>query len=142
LLAISRLADILGTLLVLPAYFPWIQFAHTSLIVLWAGGPPSGAAERRSSRNASTYSLWSRSAMRRVLPQRRRDGRACHVFGVLSYHGMVPIYYEAAGVVVTLVFPRQDSNCAPAFHQKPPFRSGGPKISSQTKRTIDSDSTI
>lgn len=39
LLAISMLADMLGTTFVAPAYSPWIQFTLTAPIVLWAGGP-------------------------------------------------------------------------------------------------------
>ncbi len=105
LLFVSMVSEMLGLHLVSPALSPWIQLALTAPIVLWAGAPffergwvsiltwqlnmftlvsiGVGAAFLYSLTATLVPSLFPPSL-------RMQDGR-------------VPVYYEAAGVVVTLV---------------------------------------
>jgi Cu+-exporting ATPase len=105
LLAVSMGAEMLGIHLVDPMRSPWIQLLLTAPIVLWAGLPffERGWASLRTRRYnmftliaigvgaAFLYSLVA-TVTPGLFPPSFRD------------HGaMVPVYYEAAGVVVTLV---------------------------------------
>jgi Cu+-exporting ATPase len=105
LLAISMGAEMLGIHLVDPMWSSWIQLLLTAPIVLWGGLPffERGWASLRTRRYnmftliaigvgaAFLYSLVA-TVTPGLFPPSFRD------------HGaMVPVYYEAAGVVVTLV---------------------------------------
>jgi Cu+-exporting ATPase len=105
LLAVSMGAEILGLQLVRPAASPWVQLALTAPIVLWGGLPffERGWASLKSRHYnmftliaigvgaAFLYSLVATLAPQLFPPSFRQHGM------------MVPVYYEAAGVVVTLV---------------------------------------
>ncbi|WP_372891859.1 heavy metal translocating P-type ATPase [Sphingomonas sp.] len=104
LLAISMVAEMLGVHFVPPAINPWLQLALTAPIVLWAGWP---FFERGwtsiVTRHLNMFTLvsigvgaaFAYSVVATVAP-----GLFPPSF---QMHGMVPVYYEAAGVVVTLV---------------------------------------
>ncbi|MDQ2878579.1 MAG: heavy metal translocating P-type ATPase, partial [Pseudomonadota bacterium] len=104
LLAISMVAEMLGIQVVSPAINPWAQLVLTAPIVLWAGWPFfqrgwTSIVTRHLNMftlvsigvgAAFTYSVVATVASGLFPPSFR-------------LHGMVPVYYEAAGVVVTLV---------------------------------------
>jgi Cu+-exporting ATPase len=105
LLAISMGAEMLGIRLVDPKWSPWVQLLLTAPIVLWGGLPffERGWASLKTRHYnmftliaigvgaASTYSLVATVAPGLFPPSFRQHGM------------MIPVYYEAAGVVVTLV---------------------------------------
>ena len=105
LLIVSMVAEILGIEIVSPAASPWVQLALSAPIVLWAGKPffeRGWTSIRTRHLNMFTliaigvgaaflYSLVATFAPDLFPPTFRMHG------------GMVPVYYEAAGVVVTLV---------------------------------------
>ncbi|MDF2381800.1 heavy metal translocating P-type ATPase [Nostoc ellipsosporum NOK] len=105
LLAVSMGAEMLGLQLVSPTASPWLQLALTTPIVLWGGLPffERGWASLKSRHYnmftliaigvgaAFLYSLVATVAPQLFPPSFRQHGM------------MVPVYYEAAGVVVTLV---------------------------------------
>jgi len=105
LLAVSMGAEMLGLQLVRPAASPWVQLALTAPIVLWGGLPffERGWASLKSRHYnmftliaigvgaAFLYSLVATLAPQLFPPSFRQHGM------------MIPVYYEAAGVVVTLV---------------------------------------
>ncbi len=105
LLAVSMGAEMLGLQLVRPAASLWMQLALTTPIVLWGGLPffARGWASLKSRHYnmftliaigvgaAFLYSLVATLAPQLFPPSFRQHGM------------MVPVYYEAAGVVVTLV---------------------------------------
>jgi Cu+-exporting ATPase len=105
LLAVSMGAEMLGLHLVSPMASPWVQLALTAPIVLWGGLPffERGWASLKSRHYnmftliaigvgaAFLYSLVATVAPQLFPPSFRQHGM------------MVPVYYEAAGVVVTLV---------------------------------------
>ncbi|MGN6278974.1 MAG: heavy metal translocating P-type ATPase [Sphingomonas sp.] len=105
LLVLSMGADMFGLRLVSAAASPWVQLALAAPIVLWAGLPffARGAASIRSGHYnmftliaigvgaAFAYSLVATIAPPLFPPT------------VHTMHGQVPVYYEAAGVVVALV---------------------------------------
>jgi len=105
LLIVSMIAEMLGLQIVSPTASPWVQLALTAPIVLWAGKPffeRGWASIRTWHLNMFTlvaigvgaaflYSLIATVAPGLFPPTFRMHG------------GMVPVYYEAAGVVVTLV---------------------------------------
>lgn len=105
LLIVSMIAEMLGLQIVSPEASPWVQLALTAPIVLWAGKPffERGWASLRTRHfnmftliaigvgAAFLYSLVATLASGLFPPTFRMHG------------GMVPVYYEAAGVVVTLV---------------------------------------
>jgi len=104
LLAISMVAEMLGVQIVPPAINPWLQLALTAPIVLWAGWP---FFERgwtsMVTRHLNMFTLvsigvgaaFAYSVVATVAPSLFPPS--------FQMHGMVPVYYEAAGVVVTLV---------------------------------------
>ncbi|PKP94976.1 MAG: copper-translocating P-type ATPase [Alphaproteobacteria bacterium HGW-Alphaproteobacteria-16] len=105
LLIVSMVAEMLGIEIVSPAASPWVQLALSAPIVLWAGKPffeRGWMSIRTWHLNMFTliaigvgaaflYSLVATFAPGLFPPTFRMHG------------GMVPVYYEAAGVVVTLV---------------------------------------
>ena len=104
LLAISMVAEMLGMRFVPPTYSPWIQLALTAPIVLWAGAPffQRGWTSIRT-RNLNMFTLVSLgvgAAFAYSLLATITPGLFPTSFRV---HGVMPVYYEAAGVVVTLV---------------------------------------
>ena len=104
LLAISMVAEMLGVHFVPAAWNSWVQLALTAPIVLWAGRPffQRGWASIRTL-NLNMFTLVSigvgaaflYSVVATIAPQLFPP--------TFRMHGMVPVYYEAAGVVVTLV---------------------------------------
>ncbi len=109
LLAISMVTEMLGIDVVNPAASPWVQLALSALIVLWASWPffQRGWTSLRTRHlnmftlisigvgAAFVYSLVATVAPGIFPPTFRMHG------------GVVPVYYEAAGVVVALVLLRQ-----------------------------------
>lgn len=104
LVMVSMVAEMLGLQFVPPAWSPWVQLALTAPIVLWAGLPffERGWASLKS-RHHNMFTLVSigvgaaflYSLVATVVP-----GLFPPSFRM---HGVVPVYFEAAGVVVTLV---------------------------------------
>ena len=104
LLAISMIAEMLGVQLVPSAVNPWAQLTLTAPIVLWAGWPFFQRG-------------WTSIAMRHLnmFTLVSIGVGAAFLYSVVAtvapglfplsfrMHGIVPVYYEAAGVVVTLV---------------------------------------
>ncbi len=104
LLGLSMGAEMLGLRLVPPGWSAWVQLALAAPIVLWAGLPffERGWASLRS-RHFNMFTLVSigvGAAFLYSLVATVAPGLFPHTFRI---HGMVPVYYEAAGVVVTLV---------------------------------------
>ncbi|MEO9131311.1 MAG: heavy metal translocating P-type ATPase [Sphingomonas sp.] len=104
LLAISMVAEMLGMNFVPPAYSPWVQLALTAPIVLWAGAPffQRGWTSIRT-RHLNMFTLVSLgvgAAFAYSLVATIAPGLFPPSFRM---HGVMPVYYEAAGVVVTLV---------------------------------------
>ncbi|WP_414903241.1 heavy metal translocating P-type ATPase [Sphingomonas flavalba] len=105
LLFVSMLGDMAGIHLVSPAASPWVQLALAAPIVLWAGAPffARGWASLRT-RHLNMFTLiaigvgaaFAYSLVATVAPGLLPDAARGH-------GGMVPVYYEAAGVVVALV---------------------------------------
>ena len=104
LLAISMVAEMIGVHFVPPAWNPWVQLALTAPIVLWAGWPffERGWMSLRT-RHLNMFTLVSigvGAAFLYSLVATVAPGLFPPTFRM---HGTVPVYYEAAGVVVTLV---------------------------------------
>ena len=104
LLAISMVAEMLGISFVPPTYSPWVQLALSAPIVLWAGAPffQRGWTSIRT-RNLNMFTLVSLgvgAAFAYSLVATIAPGVFPPSFRM---HGVIPVYYEAAGVVVTLV---------------------------------------
>lgn len=105
LLLVSMIADMLGLRIFSPAMSPWVQLGLTAPIVLRAGAPffQRGWQSIRS-RHLNMFTLISMgvgtafvySLVATLAPEIFPDTFRTHA-------GMVPVYYEAAGVVVTLV---------------------------------------
>jgi P-type Cu+ transporter len=104
LLAISMVAEMLGIHFVPPTWSPWVQLALTAPIVLWAGWPFF-------QRGWTSIVTWHLNMFTLV----SIGVGAAFAYSVVAtvapglfppsfqMHGIVPVYYEAAGVVVTLV---------------------------------------
>ena len=104
LLAVSMVAEALGVALVPAAWHPWVQLLLAAPVVLWAGLP----FFQRGLTSIVTWRLnmftlvsigvgaaFTYSVVATVAPG---------IFpGTFRMQGMVPVYYEAAAVVVTLV---------------------------------------
>jgi P-type Cu+ transporter len=104
LLVLTMSADMLGLHLVGASISPWIQLALTAPIVLWAGAPffVRGWNSLRT-RHLNMFTLISigvGAAFLYSLVATLAPGMFPATFRM---HGMVPVYYEAAGVVVALV---------------------------------------
>ena len=104
LLVFSMGADLFGLRLLSPAMSPWVQLALAAPIVLWGGWPFFQRGwTSLVTRHLNMFTLiaigvgaaFLYSLVATFLPG---------VFPLaVRMHGMVPVYYEAAGVVVTLV---------------------------------------
>ncbi|WP_296744655.1 heavy metal translocating P-type ATPase [Mesorhizobium sp.] len=105
LLVVSMFAEMSGLHLVGPTASPWVQLALTAPIVLWAGWPffQRGWTSIRT-RHLNMFTLiaigvgaaFLYSLVATIAP-------AIFPATFRMQGGMVPVYYEAAGVVVTLV---------------------------------------
>ena len=104
LLAISMVAEMLGLHFVPPSINPWLQLALTAPIVLWAGWPfLQRGWTSIVTRHLNMFTLVSigvGAAFAYSVVATISPGLFPPSFAM---HGMVPVYYEAAGVVVTLV---------------------------------------
>jgi Cu+-exporting ATPase len=105
LLLVSMVAEMLGLHIVSPAASPWVQLALTAPIVLWAGAPffVRGWQSIRT-RHLNMFTLIAigvGAAFLYSLVATFAPGLFPATFR--THGGMVPVYYEAAGVVVTLV---------------------------------------
>ncbi|OYY77064.1 MAG: copper-translocating P-type ATPase [Sphingomonas sp. 28-62-20] len=104
LLALTMGTDLLGLHLVSATISPWLQLALAAPIVLWAGAPffVRGWTSLKT-RHLNMFTLISigvgaaflYSLVATLVPGIFPD--------TFKMHGMVPVYYEAAGVVVALV---------------------------------------
>ncbi len=105
LLAVSMFAEMLMIHIVSPAISPWVQLALTAPIVLWAGGPfffRGWTSVRTGHLNMFTLiSIGVGAAFFYSVVATLAPGIFPATFRAQA--GMVPVYYEAAGVVVTLV---------------------------------------
>jgi Cu+-exporting ATPase len=104
LLIVSMVAEMLGLRIVSPEASPWVQLALTAPIVLWAGMPffERGWASIRT-RNLNMFTLIAigvGAAFLYSLVATIAPGLFPSSFRM---HRTIPVYYEAAGVVVTLV---------------------------------------
>ncbi|RZL19643.1 MAG: YHS domain-containing protein, partial [Sphingomonas sp.] len=105
LLAISMVAEMLGIHVVSAAASPWVQLALSAPIVLWAGLPffQRGWTSLRT-RHLNMFTLISigvGAAFLYSLVATVAPGIFPPTFRM--HGGVVPVYYEAAGVVVALV---------------------------------------
>ncbi len=105
LLIVSMVAEMLGIQIVSPTASPWVQLALSAPIVLWAGKPffERGWTSIRT-RHLNMFTLIAigvGAAFLYSLVATFAPGLFPHTFRM--HGGMVPVYYEAAGVVVTLV---------------------------------------
>ncbi|MGR6330840.1 heavy metal translocating P-type ATPase [Sphingomonas sp. XXL09] len=105
LLIVSMFAEMTGLHVVGPAASPWVQLALTAPIVLWAGWPffERGWTSIRT-RHLNMFTLIAigvGAAFLYSLVATLAPGIFSATFRM--HGGMVPVYYEAAGVVVTLV---------------------------------------
>jgi len=104
LLIVSMLADLLGIELVPPAWNAWVQLALSAPIVLWAGWPffQRGwtSIVTRHLNMFTLVSIGVGAAFSYSLVATVAPGLFPPSFRM---HGVVPTYYEAAGVIVTLV---------------------------------------
>ncbi|WP_231635443.1 HAD-IC family P-type ATPase, partial [Novosphingobium sp. ST904] len=105
LLVVSMFAEMLGLRIVSPAASPWVQLALTAPIVLWAGWPffERGWSSLRT-RHLNMFTLIAigvGAAFLYSLVATIAPGIFPATFR--THGGIVPVYYEAAGVVVTLV---------------------------------------
>ncbi len=105
LLILTMGSELLGLHLVSPAISPWLQLALTAPIVLWAGWPFfTRGWTSLVTRKLNMFTLiaigvgaaFLYSLVATVAPGLFSPGFRTH-------GGMVPVYYEAAGVVVALV---------------------------------------
>ncbi|HEX7693682.1 MAG TPA: copper-translocating P-type ATPase, partial [Sphingomonas sp.] len=104
LLIVSMGAEMLGLRIVAPALSPWVQLVLAAPIVLWAGGPffERGWMSLKT-RHLNMFTLVSigvGAAFCYSLVATVAPGLFPASF---RQHGMIPVYYEAAGVVVTLI---------------------------------------
>ena len=104
LLAISMVAELLNLRFVSPAVSPWVQLALAAPIVLWGGKPffERGWASLRT-RHLNMFTLIAigvGTAFGYSLVATLAPGRFPASFRMA---GVIPVYYEAAGVVTTLV---------------------------------------
>nr|WP_229839577.1 copper-translocating P-type ATPase [Sphingomonas glacialis] len=104
LLAISMGAEMIGRQLVPSGIDPWVQLVLTAPIVLWAGWPFFQRGWKSIvTRHPNMFTLvsigvgsaFSYSLIATIAPALFPPS--------FRMHGIVPVYYEAAGVVVTLV---------------------------------------
>ena len=104
LLVLTMGTDLLGLHLVSAAISPWLQLALAAPIVLWAGAPffvrGWNSLKTRHLNMFTLISIGVGAAFLYSLVATLVPGIFPDTF---TMHGMVPVYYEAAGVVVALV---------------------------------------
>ena len=104
LLLLTMGADLFGLRLVSPAISPWLQLALAAPIVLWAGAPffvrGWNSLKTRRLNMFTLIAIGVGAAFLYSLVATLAPGIFPETF---KMHGMVPVYYEAAGVVVALV---------------------------------------
>lgn len=104
LLILTMGSELLGLHLVSPAASPWLQLALTAPIVLWAGWPFFArgwtSLVTRKLNMFTLIAIGVGAAFLYSLVATLAPGLFPQAFRM---HGMVPVYYEAAGVVVALV---------------------------------------
>ena len=104
LLVLTMGTDLLGLHLVSPEISPWLQLALAAPIVLWAGAPffvrGWTSIKTRHLNMFTLISIGVGAAFLYSLVATLAPGLFPATF---KMHGMVPVYYEAAGVVVALV---------------------------------------
>ena len=104
LLVLTMGADLLGLHLVSPAISQWIQLGLAAPIVLWAGAPffvrGWNSLKTRHLNMFTLIAIGVGAAFLYSLVATLAPGIFPDTF---KMHGMVPVYYEAAGVVVALV---------------------------------------
>ena len=104
LLILTMGTDLLGLHLVSAAISPWLQLALAAPIVLWAGAPffvrGWNSLKTRHLNMFTLISIGVGAAFLYSLVATLVPGIFPNTF---KMHGMVPVYYEAAGVVVALV---------------------------------------
>ncbi len=104
LLVLTMGADLFGLRLVSPAASPWIQLVLAAPIVLWAGAPffARGWASLKT-RHLNMFTLIAIGVGAAFLYSLVATIAPWLFPPTFKMHGMVPVYYEAAGVVVALV---------------------------------------
>ncbi|WP_454883365.1 heavy metal translocating P-type ATPase [Sphingomonas oryzagri] len=104
LLLVSMGADILGLHLLSPVALPWVQLLLSAPIVLWAGAPffERGWMSLRT-RHLNMFTLIAMGVGAAFLYSLVATVAPGLFPATLRMHGTVPVYYEAAGVVVALV---------------------------------------
>ena len=104
LLAISMVAEMVGVHFVPPDWNPWVQLSLTAPIVLWAGRPffERGWISLRT-RHLNMFTLVAIGVGAAFLYSLVATVAPGLFPSTFRMHGTVPVYYEAAGVVVTLV---------------------------------------
>ena len=104
LLVLTMGTDLLGLHLVSAAISPWLQLALASPIVLWAGAPffvrGWNSLKTRHLNMFTLIAIGVGAAFLYSLVATLVPGIFPNTF---KMHGIVPVYYEAAGVVVSLV---------------------------------------
>mgnify|MGYP003392824665 CR=1 FL=1 len=104
LLVLTMGTDLLGLHLVSAAISPWLQLALAAPIVLWAGAPffvrGWNSLKTRHLNMFTLIAIGVGAAFLYSLVATLVPGIFPDTF---KMHGMVPVYYEAAGVVVALV---------------------------------------
>ncbi len=104
LLVLTMGTDLLGLHLVSEAISPWLQLALAAPIVLWAGAPffvrGWNSLKTRHLNMFTLIAIGVGAAFLYSLVATLVPGIFPDTF---KMHGMVPVYYEAAGVVVALV---------------------------------------
>ena len=104
LLILTMGTDLLGLRLIDPAVSPWVQLALTAPIVLWAGWPffERGWVSIKT-RHLNMFTLIAIGVGAAFLYSLVATVAPNLFPPTFRMHGMVPVYYEAAGVVVALV---------------------------------------
>ena len=104
LLILTMGSELFGLHLVSPAISPWLQLALTTPIVLWAGWPFFArgwtSLVTRKLNMFTLIAIGVGAAFLYSLVATLAPGLFPQAFRM---HGMVPVYYEAAGVVIALV---------------------------------------
>ena len=104
LLLLTMGADLFGLRLVSPTISPWLQLALAAPIVLWAGAPffVRGWTSLKT-RHLNMFTLIAIGVGAAFLYSLVATFAPGIFPPTFKMHGMVPVYYEAAGVVVALV---------------------------------------
>ncbi len=104
LLIVSMGADLFGLRLLDPAVSPWVQFALAAPIVVWGGWPFFQRGwTSLVTRQLNMFTLIAIGVGAAFIYSLVATFAPGLFPAAVRMHGMVPVYYEAAGVVVTLV---------------------------------------